>query len=576
MKNMHEKQTTEVKGLSKFSCRTQDDARKSDSQQEARKIGKTPKMKDVDKTCSTSRSGDQSTDDQTGSTNPGRIKNLAGFWATNKEEEKSYRKKRLQVDESSPAAPELEADAPILLTRKAEDTNTERPKDIEVDAGYAKNIASLFQNRSRDASEPKRPFRLEMEGDEERGEVKGEALGDRAGDSVLVAPSSVKLRRRIKDLAGSFSSKSRDDESTAQLPREKIIIDRSTGLICSENSPAEANPNIARAADQKKDDPLIESGRTKGLAERWKQQQIQIQREKELEEIEQGTSTEDGSKKTKPAWLRELEAAKQTESDGVFENEPEVRSDVIRAGDEQPDVISARSTRSARKLWSNIEQEKIKEQEESKIERPISAKVKKTPEAAKNPVTIEENVNKQPCADSQPASAENTTSKLAPDHDDEVKQKEESVTPHPKKHRSKKTQVKKLLSTKEQSIEIEHKAKSSDENDAKDAAQANDTSTKSQTSISDETNTEAEKTNNNSSVDAPIEHTNEKENNTGDDSESISMPCLEKPVRHIRDRKQFDDDDDYFWLEESGLMIYGATLMHVPRGQQHPQMFVND
>jgi hypothetical protein len=42
---------------------------------------------------------------------------------------------------------------------------------------------------------------------------------------------------------------------------------------------------------------------------------------------------------------------------GVYENEPEVRSDVIRANDDEPEMIPVAQLRSTRALWNKKEQE---------------------------------------------------------------------------------------------------------------------------------------------------------------------------------------------------------------------------
>ena len=42
---------------------------------------------------------------------------------------------------------------------------------------------------------------------------------------------------------------------------------------------------------------------------------------------------------------------------GVFENEPTVRTDVVRSDEFEPDVISVGQTRSARALWARKELE---------------------------------------------------------------------------------------------------------------------------------------------------------------------------------------------------------------------------
>ena len=78
--------------------------------------------------------------------------------------------------------------------------------------------------------------------------------------------------------------------------------------------PAELDPSVVRSTDwYRARDPVMESGRTRSMADRWRQQQ---------EEDASGASTA-ASRSSKPAWLIELENAKESEY-GVFENEPEV------------------------------------------------------------------------------------------------------------------------------------------------------------------------------------------------------------------------------------------------------------
>lgn len=136
-------------------------------------------------------------------------------------------------------------------------------------------------------------------------------------------------RGTIKSIAGRFtsaqsrgdssgdSSDDGDDDAGRRRPLRRPVAPlgdtsgSSDAVVLSENVPAELDPSVVRSTDgYRANDPVMESGRTRSMAERWRQQQ------------EQDISTP-GGRSSKPAWLIELENAKETES-GVFENEPEV------------------------------------------------------------------------------------------------------------------------------------------------------------------------------------------------------------------------------------------------------------
>jgi len=141
-------------------------------------------------------------------------------------------------------------------------------------------------------------------------------------------------RGTIKSIAGRFTSMhapqndsdedSSDDEEDTRRRRPAPLRRQSakdTGagaggsdaVVLAENVPAELDPNVVRSTDgYRANDPVMESGRTRSIAERWRQQQ---------EQDASAASTDGGS--SKPAWLIELENAKESEY-GVFENEPEV------------------------------------------------------------------------------------------------------------------------------------------------------------------------------------------------------------------------------------------------------------
>jgi len=141
-------------------------------------------------------------------------------------------------------------------------------------------------------------------------------------------------RGTIKNLAGRFASaqsRNSDDSSSDEedarrrhpapptAQRRSLTTARdsagSDAVILAENEPAEHDPSIARSTDgYRHNDPVMESGRTRSMADRWRQQQEQ----------DASSSAAAGEKSSKPAWLIELENAKESEY-GVFENEPEVR-----------------------------------------------------------------------------------------------------------------------------------------------------------------------------------------------------------------------------------------------------------
>ena len=146
--------------------------------------------------------------------------------------------------------------------------------------------------------------------------------GDRTED-VIGKRGSIKTiagRFASHQARGSDSEESSEDEDDARRRRpaplrRPVPTARDTGgsdaVVLAENVPAELDPDVVRGADgYRANDPVMESGRTRNMAERWRQQQ------------EQDASTAAG-KSSKPAWLIELENAKESEY-GVFENEPEV------------------------------------------------------------------------------------------------------------------------------------------------------------------------------------------------------------------------------------------------------------
>ena len=134
-------------------------------------------------------------------------------------------------------------------------------------------------------------------------------------------------RGRIKNLAGRFVNQTRlsDDEETPNVPKQKTVE--------------------------------IDSTKTRMIQEKWKQQNFK-----------------DPATETKTREKLELDSAAEY---GVYENEPEVRSDVVKGGVEQPDVIHVKHTRNLRKMWCQFEQQELAKERDSKnIESIVKAKKK--------------------------------------------------------------------------------------------------------------------------------------------------------------------------------------------------------
>jgi len=289
-----------------------------------------------------------------------RIKNLAGFWSAAQTDDstKSFRKKRFHVDEGPVTAAE-QGDELERIQRSDDVRGAEQKPQIEINEGHAKGIANMFLNRSTDSAiSTNKSVRLGREFDS----LEDDSVVPNVDNTSAKTSSSVKLRRRIKDMAGTFSSTSTDDD-TQSVNEKKIATFNTTDA--ESNTGSQGEPVV------------LEKKRTRGLADRWQQQQLQ----QEQEATAARSGADDG--RTKPAWLIELEIAKELEP-VVYENEPLVRDDVIRADDETTDVISARVAREARQMWSTIEKDEKRKKEEPA---PVGIKSKATAEVPQSTAT---------------------------------------------------------------------------------------------------------------------------------------------------------------------------------------------
>jgi len=308
-------------------------------------------------------------------------RNVSSKWSASQEEpQKIVRKKRLEVTEGSVEEDEVHIDPitggivvenePIRLEGVIRsDDPSEFQKPLEVEKGFAKNLANRFLNAANAQNDESsgRRFKMDVESGEpvvhENEPVRLEGVvraGDKTEDvigkrgSIRSIAGRFANRQPRKDSSDSDSDSDSDDDQpparSAPAPRRSLAARSRIGtsgdgnpVVLAENTPAELDPNIVRSDGYRANDPVMEAGWARNMAERWKQQQ-------EQEQVVE-------KKGSKPAWLIELENAKDSEH-GVFENEPEVRDDVVRADDEKPDVISVQHTRSLRKMWNQIEKDK--------------------------------------------------------------------------------------------------------------------------------------------------------------------------------------------------------------------------
>lgn len=285
------------------------------------------------------------------SNQPGRIRNLAGFFATQKDDPKNVKKKRFEVADSEETII-LENEPERLEGVIRSDDPGEWQKPIELEKGWARNMANIFQNRPlEDSFASKKPFKMDIEEGAQTIVLENEpVILEGVVRSVDKTEDVIGKRGRIKNIAGRFTNpQATDPDDEGGYRKEAIDVDPQ---------------------------------RSRNVADMWKQQQY--------EESTPSGGGGGGGGGGKPKWMLELESAKEY---GVFENEPEVRSDVVHADDEQPDVISAQHTRNLRKMWSQIEKEEVKEKEPRRpniVIRPKKKEPSPEPEPPPPPKPVEE------------------------------------------------------------------------------------------------------------------------------------------------------------------------------------------
>ena len=278
-------------------------------------------------------------DDETDDTHfeRGKAKNLASYFLT-RNDEVTVKKEPVRIERDNVGPTVLENEPEVLEgVVRASDP----PRDeigIKLSKGHAKNMASQWQKQNEDEAPRavKQPIKIEMANqgptvvENEPIELEGVVRCDTVVEDVI--PGN---RGRTKDIADIFM---KGDEQTASAPKRPIEIEKAEGPVVLENQPAPVAEGVVRS-DTYTDDVTLQKGHTKSLLRQWSTKQ----------EENASPKRPDG----KPAWVKEIEAAK--ESGGVYENEPVENDDVVRETDvpdcEKSQCIPDNYTASLKTMW---------------------------------------------------------------------------------------------------------------------------------------------------------------------------------------------------------------------------------
>lgn len=261
----------------------------------------------------------------------GFTKDLAGFWAGPKEE---VRAPRDAIDLGQEADGVIAENEPTRLEGvvRGDDLNEEV---LPIEKGRARSMVSKWSTLPEESV--KQPFQLNVNPNEagvyENNPIQLEGVVKCTAqvDDVLGQ------KGMIKNIAGRFIH-------TEEAPRDRkemIVIDKAEGPSILENDPEPVRADVVRGEYGASDEVQVEKGTTKSLVHKWKNEDLSL------------TSHKQNIDRSDPSWI--LEAEKAAES-GVFENQPQVRSDVFREVDYEPEMISVKETRGMRELWSKMGQ----------------------------------------------------------------------------------------------------------------------------------------------------------------------------------------------------------------------------
>lgn len=288
----------------------------------------------------------------------GLARNMVGYWASGAagdDAQPKMTRERMELEalrqsgslgSGTDAAGAVFENEPVRLDGvvRADDPVDER---AGIERGVARQLATSWANR-RDEPASRQPFRLEMDVDptavsvyeNQPAELQGVV---RCSEQI---PDVLGLHGQIRNIAQKYALATVEEEgaASARRPPDMIQIDLAEGPSVLENQPAPVDPSVVRSDDYQPDE--LRAGLTRNMLEKWKTQK----------DLEGATGAVPGFG-SKPAWQLELEMTPA--GSGVFENDPVVRTDVIREEDRDPDMIPVRQTRRTRALWSRRERDEI-------------------------------------------------------------------------------------------------------------------------------------------------------------------------------------------------------------------------
>ncbi|ESO05196.1 hypothetical protein HELRODRAFT_171537 [Helobdella robusta] len=367
------------------------------------------KPKEIEKPppSSSSSSSSSSSEDEKEETQQGKIKNLTGFFAEQTDDVKNIKKKKFELVPSDAPEPSILENEPAErlegIIRATDPAEWQKP--IEVEKGAIKNLAHMFQKITTEQAQQKKPFKLELDENacqnSEEMVLENEPVEQLEGVVRSADPAEWQKpidveRGATKNLAHMFQNISHSEPPISKKPF-KLDVDVNAQPIILESEPVVLE-GVVRSVD-KTEDIIGKKGRIKNLADRFVNPNTNASDDETNDKAakpsesnrsrtisqkwKQQVSQNDGSQERRPRSKIELDAAAEY---GVYENEPEVRSDVVKASEDQPDVIFVQHTRNLRKMWCQFEKDEMAKEVNSKnIESIVKAK-KKEPSPEPPPV----------------------------------------------------------------------------------------------------------------------------------------------------------------------------------------------
>ena len=180
-----------------------------------------------------------------------RTKDLAGFWASQNDEVKVSRRKRLEAVET-PTSETVVESVPRRVdgALRADEEKGKMPSDVE--PGRTHNVASAFHHHHQ-----QQQHQQQQQGTVGRDDVAMD--DDDAG------------RRAKRAAAHTMSDTSAVRRPPAQS-RDAVLNRSSATVVLAENDPAQLNPDVVRSSGASSWDDVteLEAGRTRSLLQHWK------------------------------------------------------------------------------------------------------------------------------------------------------------------------------------------------------------------------------------------------------------------------------------------------------------------